>query len=84
MPLSTTIPRERQRDDFDFLEKGISYETVVDRIGKEDRDIGSGSYILEYKLADGSRVYLQFVSLESLERAYIVYDNGQVQDIVDP
>lgn len=82
---STTFPQhERYRSDFDFLEIGISYEEVLDHVGKEDIDIGSGSYIMEYNLADGSKVYLQFISLNSLERAYIVYSDGQIEDIIEP
>ena len=82
---TTTVPfHERQISDFDFLEKGISYEEVVTRVGKEDKDIGSGLYILEYNLANGSRVYLHFITLKCLEKAYIVHSNGQIESIIEP
>jgi hypothetical protein len=75
---------ERQRTDFSFLEKGISYEEIVAHLGKEDRDIGSGLYILEYNLIDGSKIYMQFRSLKSLDTASIVYVDGRAEDIIGP
>lgn len=85
VPSKTNLPSyDRQRADFDFLIKGISYEEIVARIGKEDRDIGSGLYILEYNLADGSKVYLQFSSLESLDKAYIKSTDGHIENIIEP
>lgn len=81
----TALPQySRQISDFNFLELGISYEEVVESVGKEDVDIGSGTYILEYNLADGSKIYLQFISLDSLDRAYIVYSDGQIKNIIEP
>jgi hypothetical protein len=74
----------RQKTDFDFLKPGISYNEIVAKVGKEDRDIGFGLYILEYTLGDGSRIYLQFSSLESLDRAFIVYSDGKEEVIAGP
>jgi len=46
--------------DFEFLEPGMSLDKIVARAGDPDRDVGSGFYILEYDLADGGVVGLQF------------------------
>lgn len=46
--------------DFEFLEPGMSLETIVARVGEPDRDVGSGFYIPVYELADGSTIVLQF------------------------
>ena len=61
----------RQLGDFDFLELGMSYDAVVAVVGEADRDVGSGVYIMAYELADGRELLLQFVSLESLDGAYV-------------
>jgi hypothetical protein len=82
-PISTASPTSnRQLTDFNFLEYGLSYDEIVKRVGKEDRDIGSGLYLLEYALADGSNVILQFFTLESLNNAYILYDDGKTESLV--
>jgi hypothetical protein len=82
-PISTASPTSnRQLTDFNFLEYGLSYDEIVKRVGKEDRDIGSGLYLLEYALADGSNVILQFFTLESLNNAYILYDDGKTEPLV--
>jgi hypothetical protein len=82
-PISTASPTSnRQLTDFNFLEYGISYEEIVKIVGKEDRDIGSGLYLLEYSLADGSNVILQFFTLESLNSAYILYNDGKTEAFV--
>jgi hypothetical protein len=81
-PISTASPTSnRQLTDFNFLEYGLSYDEIVKRVGKEDRDIGSGLYLLEYALADGSNVILQFFTLESLNNAYILYDDGKTESL---
>lgn len=82
-PISTVsqIPN-RKLTDFNFLEKGISYDEIVKKVGKEDKDIGSGLYLLEYSLADGSNIILQFFTLESLNNAYIIYDDGKTESLV--
>ncbi len=73
-----------QRSDFDFLVKGISYKEVVAHVGKEDRDVGSGTYILVYNLVDGSKIYLQFFTLEHLYSASIRYADGRSEFIIEP
>jgi hypothetical protein len=81
--ISTNYPiSNRQLTDFNFLEYGISYEEIVNRVGKEDKDIGSGLYLLEYSLADGSNITLQFFTLESLNSAYLIYDDGKTESLV--
>lgn len=75
----------RKRADFDFLKTGISYQEIVARVGKADRDTGFGSYIFEYDLADGSILCIQFMmSLESIDRAYVVYADGRGEAIIGP
>ncbi len=82
-PISTDSPiSNRQLTDFNFLENGISYDEIVKRVGKEDKDIGSGLYLLEYSLADGSNIILQFFTLESLNSAYILYEDGKTESLV--
>ena len=82
-PISTASQiTNRKLTDFNFLEKGISYDEIVKRVGKEDKDIGSGLYLLEYSLADGSKIILQFFTLESLNSAYIIYDDGKTESLV--
>jgi hypothetical protein len=81
--ISTDYPlSNRLLIDFDFLEYGISYDEIIKRVGKEDKDIGSGLYLLEYSLADGSKIILQFFTLESLNSAYLIYDDGKTESLV--
>ncbi len=81
----TTLPRnERQKSDFDFLKKGMSYKEIVERVGEADRDVGSGLYVYEYALADGSRIYLSFASITSLLSANIKYPDGRSESLVQP
>ena len=56
---------------FDFLQTGMRYEEVVEKVGEADRDIGSGIHLMAYDLADGTEMILSFPSLDSLEAAYL-------------
>ncbi len=62
----------RTLEAFKALKKGMSLAEVRDWIGEADKDIGSGIHILEYKLADNSRVLIGFPSFDKL-----VYVNHQ-------
>jgi hypothetical protein len=81
----TGLPRnERQKSDFGFLKKGMSYQEIVTRVGEADRDVGSGLYVYEYALADGSRIYLSFASINKLLSANIKYPDGRSERLVGP
>ena len=83
-PEPTVGASERQKSDFNFLAKGMSYDEIVAHVGKEDRDIGSGLYILEYSLSDGSKVHLSFATLDSLYIASLISVDGQTEYIIKP
>jgi hypothetical protein len=83
-PEPTVSARERQKSDFNFLAKDMSYDEIVAHVGKEDRNIGSGLYILEYSLSDDSKVYLSFATLDSLYSASLISVDGQTEYIIKP
>lgn len=78
---------ELQLSDFDFLEYGIGYDEIIKRVGPADKDIGSGYYIFEYKLADGTMVYLPCTVRDKviiLAGAYYYLPNGNFGYLVEP
>jgi hypothetical protein len=79
-----STPKARQRTDFAFLEKGMRYKEIVTHLGEADKDIGSGIYIFEYGLSDGSKIYLHFISLERLEMAAIKFPDGKEENLLYP
>ena len=56
---------------FDFLELGMSYDEVVDKVGEADRDIGSGIFLMVYQLDDGTELILSFPSLDNLTAVHL-------------
>lgn len=46
--------------DFDFLKVGMSYEEIINMIGKPDGPAGSGYVMVKYILKDGDHVILNF------------------------
>ena len=65
-------------DDFNFLEKGMRYQDVVNRVGKADQETGSGVYAYTYELSNGNSVVLIFLQLDSLYSAHLVDASGEV------
>lgn len=61
-------------DDFNFLEKGIRYEDVIQEVGEpQDQIVGSSAFITYvYEVEEGNRVYLGFLrQADYLDTAYI-------------
>ena len=75
---------ELTRSDFDFLEAGMSYDEIVAQVGAPDRDVGSGVYVYEYDLADGSQIGISFITLEHLSSAYLYNPDGTREFVIDP
>ena len=51
-----TTPGTHSLDEFRFDWPRTTVQDVEAKVGKPDRDVGSGIYILEYRLRDGSSV----------------------------
>ena len=58
-------------NDFQFLEEGMEFQYIVDKVGEPNRDIGSGVYLYQYDLTDGRKITLQFISLDSLASVWV-------------
>lgn len=61
----------------------MSYEDIVAQVGKPDRDVGSGVYLFQYDLIDGTHVMLQFITLDKLTGAWLVKSDGAREDLLD-
>jgi hypothetical protein len=63
-------------DDFDFLEKGMSYKQVIEVLG-EPQDVIKGSSAITtvvYEIEEGSLVYLFFLTeADYLDGVYYLY-----------
>jgi hypothetical protein len=71
-------------DDFDFLEKGMRYQTVVDHIGEPDAEVGSGVQVYAYVLENDETVLISFLN-GGLYSAQLVDKNGNiVKVLVEP
>jgi hypothetical protein len=71
----------RKLDAFRELKKGMSLAEVRERVGDNEKDVGSGIHILEYRLDDGSRVLIGFPDLNRL--IYVKHEDkaGKVVDL---
>jgi len=58
--------------DFSKIQFGMTYEEVVELIGEPTGSIGSGMIWFTYKLCDGSRVCLLFLSIKNHEKPVLV------------
>jgi multidrug efflux system membrane fusion protein len=69
------------QDDGLRVEKGMSLAEVRERVGDNEKDVGSGIHILEYRLDDGSRVLIGFPDLNRL--IYVKHEDkaGKVVDL---
>lgn len=56
--MTAVVPSERTLDSFRFDWPKTTLQDVIAKVGIADRDIGSGLYILEYRLQDGSKVWI--------------------------
>lgn len=80
---ATSSDHDRTLDDFSFLKPEMSYEDIVAQVGKPDRDVGSGVYLFQYDLIDGTHVMLQFITLDKLTGAWLVKSDGAREDLLD-
>lgn len=67
--------------DFGFLEIGMSLKEITERVGKPDRDVGSGIFLIQYDLADGRTLQLIFVDPDKLLGAQIREKDGTWTDL---
>ncbi len=58
---------------FRELKKGMALAQVSEQVGAADKDIGSGIYVLEYRLDDGARVLIGFPGFERL--IYVIHED---------
>jgi hypothetical protein len=68
---------------FKTLKKGMSYNEVEKRVGKADKDIGSGIYVFVYVLDDNSEVLIGFKNLDSLFYVKQRFKDSSVVDIIE-
>ncbi len=64
-----------------FLEVGMGYGEILDRLGQPDRKVGSGVPTLEYDLGDRCKVSLSFSGEMRLTRAWILLPSGDWEDL---
>ena len=57
-PTAAVAPAARSLDAFRFNWPTTTVQDVIAKLGAPDRDVGSGIYILEDRLQDGSRVWI--------------------------
>lgn len=69
--------------DFAFVEVGMSFDEIVDRLGEPDRDQAFGIYAPEYDLVDGHTVMLRFSPAMRLIRAWIITPQGEQVDLFE-
>ena len=48
----------RSVDSFRFIGPATTMQQVFEAVGREDRDVGSGIYIYDYRLSDGSHIWI--------------------------
>jgi len=73
--------------DFSFLERGMNFEQIVDRLGEPDDSIaGSPAFVTYiYELETGDLVYLGFYSqADYLDSAYLLDYEGEAQKWLVP
>jgi hypothetical protein len=54
----TDAQASRSIEAFRFIGPTTTVQEVIQKLGAPDRDVGSGVYIYEYRLRDGSRVWI--------------------------
>jgi len=75
----------RKAGDFDFLEKGMSFQEIVGRVGKPDAEIGSGGYVYVYDIGEQQSVVLYFLQIDSLNTAQLLDNNNDIiKTLVSP
>lgn len=70
------------KKDLSFIEKGMSYDSIVENLGEPDAEIGSGIHIFVYNLEDGSKLTLSFIELNSLLSATVVDEDNKLTVLV--
>lgn|SRR5690349_16527104 len=67
-PAAATAAGKHSLEEFRFDWPHTTVQDLEAEVGKPDRDIGSGIYILEYHLQDGSHVWVG-----SSDNSHIIY-----------
>jgi hypothetical protein len=80
---SQNVQRRLTLSHFDFLEVGMSLEEITARVGKPDRDVGSGIFLVQYDLADGRTVQLTFINPHKLIGAQVREKDGTWRDLIE-
>lgn len=75
-------PSERTLDDFTFVTQDTSYADIEARLGKPDKDIGSGIHIFVYELNDGGEVWFGFADLNQMIYAKYQTATGEEVDLL--
>jgi hypothetical protein len=67
-------------EDLQFIEIGIGYNELTEKLGQPDRDRASGVFAPEYDLADGGIITLTFSSSGKLYGVSITTPDGITMD----
>jgi hypothetical protein len=71
----------RKIEDFQALKKEMTIPDVTSWLGRPDRDLRDGIYIMEYTLPDKSRVLIGFQSFDKM--SYVKHEtDGKTEDLV--
>src|SRR5262249_6329067 len=66
------VAKSRSIESFRFIGPTTTMPQVLASVGSPDRDVGSGIYIYEYRLSDGSRIWIG-----SADNSHIMYVRAQ-------
>ena len=77
-PPSATEPAPRSLDCFAFDWATTTVQDVVAKVGAPDGDVGSGLYILAYRLRDGSHVWIG--SADNSTIIYVRHGRGLIAE----
>jgi hypothetical protein len=75
--------RRRMLSSFEFLERGMSLEEIIDRVGEPDRRLGSGILTAEYDLIDGRTVRLLILRQDEISAADVCDRDGTCTELLE-
>jgi hypothetical protein len=64
-------------DEYRKIHAGMSFAEICNLVGQPDKEIGSGIYVYQYNLNDGTHVLIGFISLEKVYYVYHEEKNEQ-------
>jgi hypothetical protein len=67
----------RNIEPYRTIQSGMSYLDICKIVGIPDNDVGSGIYVFQYNLDDGSDIKIGFISLDKVYYVYHSVRNNQ-------